>query len=203
MDRKNLIEYVDKFERICLHLNINIGDIIGLIKVIDKDEVGRYRLTKELGLGEATIRTLLRHLRNFDILTKGEKGHKLTERGEEIFNYISSKVVEEGKIITPFRLGDYEYFIHIRGSVQDIGSGVKQRDTALLAGAHGALTLQFVNNSLIFPDSKEKLSKRNPKFDRILMGRLNLIEGDIVTIVGARDHIRARRSAYAILLSLI
>jgi|Deesub1362B_J571_1020462.scaffolds.fasta_scaffold00004_374 predicted transcriptional regulator len=203
MDRKVFIKYLDKFREICLHLNINLGDIVALIKIIDKDEVGRYRLTKEVGLGEATTRTILRHLRNSNVLSRGERGHRLTKEGYMIFEYLISKIVEEGDITTPFRLGEYEYFIHIRGGVHDVGSGVEYRDTALLAGARAAVILQFVDNRLIFPDSKEELSKRNPEFNKILINKLSFIEGDILTIVGAENYVKARRGAYAILLSLI
>jgi len=188
----------------CQRANVNPGDIILVLKILRGGGAGRYRLKSELSLGEATVRTMLKHLRELGYVRAEEKAHVLTEKGERLIDTIMSFVKFEGEIRTPYRLGESEYYICASGLGGKVGSGVEQRDRALLSGGRGALTLIYRSGEgLVFPDSGVRLKDVCPELADDLSRRGSLVSGDVVLIVGADTPERAKSVAYSVLATLL
>ncbi|MFW9773994.1 MAG: DUF4443 domain-containing protein, partial [Candidatus Thorarchaeota archaeon] len=128
----------------------------------NKEGIGRYRLQKELLIGEGTAKSLIKKLNEtikFITVTEGRKrkGHVLTELG---LNYLV-KIKERIPIILE---GDstvlqdliinaeiiFTYFCLIRNANHKISDGVAQRDAAIKVNGSGATCLVFDGNNLIF-----------------------------------------------------
>ncbi len=136
----------------------------------NRDGIGRYRLQKELLIGEGTAKSLIKKLNKkikFINVTdeRKRKGHFLTEGGIEYLNKIKKviPIIKEGKssilkdiIIETERL--YTYFCLIKNAVHKISNGVSQRDAAIKISGSGATCLVFNGEDLIFP-SKSHLER--------------------------------------------
>jgi len=66
--------------------------IIEFLKAASQGSIGRPSLQRTLGLGEASIKTLILRLRDADLITHKGKGHETTERGRNVINYISNLI---------------------------------------------------------------------------------------------------------------
>lgn len=143
----------------------------------NKEGIGRYRLQKELLIGEGTAKSLIKKLNEtikFITVTEGRKrkGHVLTELG---LNYLV-KIKERIPIILE---GDstvlqdliinaeiiFTYFCLIRNANHKISDGVAQRDAAIKVNGSGATCLVFDGNNLIFPS---KMHHENVDYEKPL-----------------------------------
>lgn len=129
----------------------------------NRDGIGRYRLQKELLIGEGTAKSLIKKLnKNIKFINvtdeRKRKGHFLTEAGLEYLNKIKNviPIIKEGKssilkdiIIEIERL--YTYFCLIKNAVHKISNGISQRDAAIKISGSGATCLVFNGKDLIFP----------------------------------------------------
>lgn len=136
----------------------------------NRDGIGRYRLQKELLIGEGTAKSLIKKLnKNIKFINvtdeRKRKGHFLTEGGLEYLNKIKKviPIIKEGNssilkviIIETERL--YTYFCLIKNAVHKISNGVSQRDAAIKISGSGATCLVFNGEYLIFP-SKSHLER--------------------------------------------
>ena len=150
--------------------------------------VGRIRLSKELGLGEGTTRTLLKHLKNEGITRSSRSGISFSDGGKRLFSDLRSKLSEGVEVpSSPLTVGPFNIAILVRDSAQAIRSGMEQRDTAIKSGASGATTLVFSGNKLSLPTGEEDLSARMPSLHNKLVTKLNPNENDVI-IVGSGEN---------------
>jgi len=133
----------------------------------NREGIGRYRLQKELVIGEGTAKSLIKKLnKNIKFINvtddRKRKGHFLTEEGLEYLNKIKKiiPIIKEGKstilkdiIIETERL--YPYFCLIKNAVHKISNGVSQRDAAIKIAGSGATCLVFNGKDLIFPSKSQ------------------------------------------------
>ncbi len=129
----------------------------------NREGIGRYRLQKELLIGEGTAKSLIKKLNKkikFINVTdeRKRKGHFLTEVGLEYLNRIKKiiPIIKEGKssilkdVIIETEI-IYSYFCLIKNSAHKISNGVSQRDAAIKISGSGATCLVFNGKDLIFP----------------------------------------------------
>ncbi|UCC57641.1 MAG: hypothetical protein JSW14_04465 [Candidatus Bathyarchaeum sp.] len=158
-------------------------EIIGNYRV-----VGRIRLSKEVGLGEGTTRTLLKHLKNEGITRSSRSGISLSEEGERLFSNLRDKL-SEGVEVPSSRLtvGSFNIAILVRDSAQAVKSGMEQRDAAIKSGASGATTLVFTGNRLSMPARADDISVSIPSLYNQLVTKLKPKENDVI-IVGSGEN---------------
>lgn len=187
----------------CKKINIGFGEIVLTLKFIGERGIGRYKLKSELDIGEATARTLLKHLRELGFIIRVDKTHILTKKGVKIFNIMKELIKDEDIIETPYKLGKREYFIHLRNMGGKVKRGVEQRDMALLSGGKGAITLIYKDKGLVFPDSGVLLRDVCPELDDLFVKREKLVDNDVIIIVGANTRQKSRIVAYSIITTFI
>jgi len=143
--------------------NFTKADVLrGLLSV--KKEISRADLTKELNLGEGTIRSILGILKGKGLITSTRQGHLVTKDGKALLKRInenieiknfSSKIFGKNKK-TALLLKKYDKNIKI---------DYKLRDIAVKNKAEGALIFLF-DGKLIIPDYDEKnFNELNKLFD--------------------------------------
>ena len=158
-------------------------EIIGNYRV-----VGRIRLSKELGLGEGTTRTLLKHLKNEGIIQSSRSGIFLSEEGKRLFSNLQSKLSEGVEVPkSPLTVGEFNIAVLVKDSAKAVKSGMEQRDIAIKSGASGATTLVFSSNKLFLPTGEENLSESMPLLHNKLVSELNPKENDVI-IVGSGEN---------------
>jgi len=150
--------------------------------------IGRIRLSKELGLGEGTTRTLLKHLKKEEITQSSRRGILFTEKGKRLFSEVRSKISECFAVpSSPLTIGSINMAVLVRDSANAVSSGMEQRDVAIKSGALGATTLVFLNNKLSLPTGEENLSESVPKLHNELVTLFNPKENDVI-IVGSGEN---------------
>jgi predicted transcriptional regulator len=169
--------------------SFNEAHVVKAMEVIGKYKtVGRIRLSKELGLGEGTTRTLLKHLKSEGMTRSSRSGISFSEEGKKLFSNLRSKLSEGIEVpSSPLTVGAFNIAILVRDSAQSVGSGMEQRDIAIKSGASGATTLVFSDNKLSMPKCVDDVSESTPKLHEELVTKLNPNQNDVI-IVGSGEN---------------
>ena len=169
--------------------SFNEAHVVKALEIIGKcGIVGRIRLSKELGLGEGTTRTLLKHLKNEGITRSSRSGISFSEEGKKLFSDLRSKLSEGVEVpSSPLTVGPFNIAILVRDSAQAVGSGMEQRDIAIKSGASGATTLVFSGNKLSMPTGEQNVSECLPMLHDELVTKINPKENDVI-IVGSGEN---------------
>jgi predicted transcriptional regulator len=167
----------------------NEAHVVKALELIDKYQtVGRIKLSKEMGLGEGTTRTLLKHLKNEGVTQSSRSGISFSEEGKKLFSDLRSKLREGIDVpSSPLTVGAFNIAVLVRNAAQAIGSGMEQRDAAIKSGALGATTLIFSKNKLELPQEEENLCESMPELHNKLVTQLNPKENDVI-IVGSGEN---------------
>jgi len=171
-------------------LSFGVVHIFKTLQLIDKGgHVGRALLCKELGLGEGSIKTLIKHLKMNNLVKTNNRGTTMTPRGQAIFSELTESMPAE----TPLpkcsvALGKFNHAVLIKRLSYAIKSGIEQRDAAIKIGGTGATTLLFVDNKFIMPTAgrTQDSFRRDPATRSLLLNSLGPEHGDII-IVGSSD----------------
>jgi len=181
--------------------------VVKALEIIGGGEVvGRIKLSKELGLGEGTARTLVKHLKKEGIIKVSKYGIMLSEKGKKMFSDLKSTISEGMEVPpNPLTVGSFNIAVLVRGMAHKIKRGLEQRDTAIKAGSLGATTLIFSRKRLTMPSSKEDIFKGIPSIHDMLVSKLGPKENDVI-IIGSGENkpsaeIGARMAALELLKS--
>jgi predicted transcriptional regulator len=169
--------------------SFNEAHVVKALEIIGKcGIVGRIRLSKELGLGEGTTRTLLKHLKNEGITQSSRSGISFSEEGKKLFSDLRSKLSEGVEVpSSPLTVGPFNIAVLVRNSAQAVRSGMEQRDIAIKSGASGATTLVFSGDKLSMPACEENVSGNMPMLHDELVTKLNPNQNDVI-IVGSGEN---------------
>ena len=169
--------------------SFNEAHVIMALELIGRQRsIGRIRLSKELGLGEGTTRTLLRHLIKEGIIQSSRSGILFSEKGKQLYSELQSKLSECLDVPkSPLTLGSCNVAVLVRDSAKVVVSGMEQRDLAIKSGASGATTLVFSDNKLSLPTGEENLSESMPELHNKLVTHFNPKENDVI-IVGCGEN---------------
>ena len=168
--------------------SFNEAHVVKALELIgDCERIGRIRLSRELGLGEGTTRTLLKHLKNEGITSSSRSGILLSENGKKLFSELRSKLSASKEVpSSPLTFGSCNIAVLVRNSAKAVGSGMEQRDVAIKSGASGATTLIFSSNKLTLPMGEENIAESMPELHDKLVTQFSPEENDVI-IVGCGE----------------
>ena len=157
--------------------------------------ISRQELSKEMGLGEGTIRTMLEILKHKKLLDSNKKGHFLSKNGEKILGQINSFVKSIKSIKSKSLYPDLEKIgVQLKGNFR-LKETYKLRDMAVKHGAEGALILKF--------DSKLYAPESNYEQDYKWLEKLfDFSRDDVLAISFSREKRKAENGALAIATEL-
>jgi predicted transcriptional regulator len=175
-----------------------------LMKVDAMGPVGRLTLSKEMGLGEGTTRTLTKHLERDGLIHTTKNGIALTKRGKKLALDLKSRIGQEIELPqNPLTLGPFNIAFIMKDAAKGIGSGLEQRDAAIKVGALGATTLFLRNGKLIMPKIDEDLSVRDKATHELLISKLRPKQDDVIIIGSANSKLNAEFGAIAAVLETL
>lgn len=178
--------------------------VIHVLKALEligsKVGVGRQQLARELGIGEGSARTLIKRLREEDLIEVRRDGMALTTCGEGLLSYFTGLMRSMKVPPTPSTVSEKNHAVLVRGAAALIRLGVEQRDAALLAGARGATTLIYDGERFHMPGVERGVE---PELSRLLLEGLRPEAGDVVIIGTAEEERAAEMGAKAAALELI
>lgn len=158
-------------------------------------KTSRQELSRGLGLGEGTIRTILQSLKSRNLLDSTKKGHFLSKKGAELLEQIKlcismPKALDASILYPEFK----KIGIVVKGQ-ESLREIYKLRDIAVKNGSEGALILKF-ENRLYAPESgfEQDYSELEKYF--------KFGSGDILVISFAKEIRRAETGAVAVAVEL-
>ena len=156
-----------------------------------KGPIGRKSLTGELDLGEGSVRTILKRLKDSGLIVSTPGGHELTEKGEgEMKESPELLELDAGELT----VGETDVAAVVRSAASKIRFGVEERDEAIKAGAKGATVLVFKNGELVFPDETVDVETR---VESELEDFFHLENGDVVIIGTGQNRKQAEKGVLA------
>ena len=171
-------------------LSFGVVHIFKTLQLIDRDDhVSRDQLCRELGLGEGSIKTLIKHLKMSNLIKTSNRGTTMTERGQAIFSELIASMPAERQLPRcSVALGKFNHAVLIKELSYAVKSGIEQRDAAIKVGGIGATTLLFVDNRFVMPAAGrlQDSLKKDPDTRTLLIEGLKPEQGDVV-IVGSAD----------------
>jgi len=191
----------------------------------NREGIGRYRLQKELLIGEGTAKSLIKKLNkdiSFIMVTTEtkRKGHILTQEGIDYLQRIKKiiPIIKECEtsllkeiIIEAERI--FTYFGLVKNAINKITDGVSQRDAAIKVDGFGATCLVYNGEKLVFPSKKPLINIEadmivNDSLYRFFKSGLSLesvkLEKNDVIAIGSGDSPqKARLATLSAALTLI
>ena len=166
----------------------------------DGTRKGRKQLADKVGVGEGSMRTIVECIRDKGYIDVKQTGIKITKKGSEFFNTIPLQIYTLGE--SDLVHGKSGVAVQVKGVASKIGSGMEQRDRAMIAGADGATTVLVKKGKLqipgdidlesIYPDTASTLNKL---FD---------LEDEDIVIIGTSAQLEcAEEGAVAAALDLL
>ncbi len=176
--------------------------LMALLVIRDRGPLGRKQLSRDVEIGEGSVRSILKRLTRANYIKTERKGNVITEEGSRFLEELGLEVISvRGGDIS---LGDCDVAVLVPGTGERITDGFSQRDAAVRAGARGATTLVFRDGNLIFPmdgrhlDDDGILSKFSDAYER-----WPLEENDVIIIGTADDEKNAIKGALAAALVIL
>jgi predicted transcriptional regulator len=176
-----------------------------ILLIGDEGPKGRIELSKQLGLGEGAVRTMIKRLARSKIITSGPQGCRLTKRGTLLYKRLRGKL-SGVLMVAPnqFSLDKASAAVLVRVAGRSVTRGVEQRDAAIRAGATGACTLVYRSNAYRMPlENEEWKLDRQDSLGQILSGLFQPRENDVIIIASAPKTETAKYGAMAAALTLM
>ncbi|MFX1479577.1 MAG: DUF4443 domain-containing protein [Promethearchaeota archaeon] len=167
--------------------------------------IGRYRLKKELLIGEGTAKSLINKLNAVKYISvldqTRRKGHILTSTGLEYLKKIMNVIpfMEKGdSTILKDIIIDTEntstYFCLVKKGIKKIRDGVSQRDAAIKINGSGATCIVYDGKNLVFPTKSDSESRNtdtvvndtlNDYFKAVFLKKNIKLEDTDVIVIGS------------------
>jgi len=175
-----------------------------LLAIGESKTIGRGRLGLATGLGQGEVRTLIKRLRDNDLILIESGGCRLSKSGEREYLKIRAMLLWSSAIeAAPLKLGDVCWAVVARGAAKKVRFGIEQRDASIKAGADGAFTAVFRSGRFTVPGEGTDCEKRGPSEPWITIRRAPVADADVAMVAGASKEEEAENGALAAFLSLI
>ena len=202
---KKLLESLLKEKAPGPYPSFSIFHLIKAFELIAKtSQIGRYKLSDELKIGQGATRTLIERLKDADLVSTSRKGCSLTTKGEKVWSEFQLTFPQKINLDkNELTLADCSVALQVSGGGNRLRVGLEQRDAAIITGARSAITIVFKKQKLIIPAISEDVARDFPSVFRQITELLRLKENDAVVIGSADNWSQAEYGALAAAWSLI
>jgi len=174
-----------------------------LIAIGRAGSVGRGRLGTLTGLGQGEVRTLIKRMKDNDLIVIEANGCALSRKGDREYGKISSLLpwsspVDAGAL----ELGDRCWAVIVSGGAKKVRYGIEQRDAAIKAGADGAFTAIFRADRFTVPGEGTDCEKDGPSDPWITIRKAGPRDGDAAVVTGSPSETDSEDGALAAVLTL-
>jgi hypothetical protein len=179
--------------------------LLAFMTIGSAGSIGRQALAKSSGLGEGSMRTVLKKFRQTKIVEADTTGCHLTASGTRLYQSITTKLtpVLTLQASAPV-VGESQVAILVRSAAESVGTGIDQRDSAVRVGAAGATTYVIRSGKFAVPGGSPDCEKDFPgKTWSELRAGLKPKDGDVVILCGAGDERAARLGVLSAALTLL
>jgi hypothetical protein len=179
--------------------------VLAFLVIGDSNAIGRQALARKAGLGDGSVRTVLKKLRDAGYVKVMPSGCLLTKRGRQIHGKMRDRLSRAVLVErSPLTVGSKQAAIRVKGSASLIQSGIEQRDSAIKVGAFGATTYAISGSRFTVPGGSSDCEKDfpSPVWEKLRL-ELSPRDGDAVVIGGSDDYMKSQLGAIAAALTLL
>ena len=184
--------------------SFTIFHIFYALELLSQTPLGRNKLAEKLNVGDGAVRTIISRLVDSGLVETSKEGCNLTKKGLEIwgqFKGIFPKRVEIPK--SELTGSEFNFAFLVKDSGQKVGSGIDQRDAAIIAGARKALVIVVRDGHFSIESVSDCIEQQYPEAANLLFKELKPQNNDVIIIAGADSLLKAKRGAFAASWSLI
>jgi predicted transcriptional regulator len=174
------------------------------LELLAQKPLGRNKLAEKLNVGDGAVRTIISRLREAELIETSKEGCNLTKKGLEIwqqFEEIFPKRMEIPR--SELAASEFNFAFLVKNSGQKVGSGIDQRDAAIIAGARKALVIVSKKGHLYIESVSDCIEQTYPKAASLILKELMPQDNDVIIIAGSDSTLKAKRGAFAASWSLI
>jgi len=182
----------------------SVFHVLRAIELLAEKPIGRSRLAEELKVGEGTMRTIISRLKDAGLIKTSKLGCILTGKGLKLwdeYKTVFRKKVEIGE--NELTLANYNFAILVKNYGNEVESGIKQRDAAVMIGANGATTIILKEGHLIIPSVSDDVAEDFPKAADQIVRLFQPEENDVIVIVSGDSSEKAEYGALAASWTLV
>jgi predicted transcriptional regulator len=174
------------------------------LELLSKEPLGRNKLAEKLNVGDGAVRTIISRLKDAGLIETSKTGCGLTEKGKAVWHQFE-EVFPKQIDLSPSELNpsDCNHAFLIRNCGEKVGTGINQRDAAIIAGARKALVMVYRKGHLCIESISDSLEKQFPNAAAQIMEQMKPQENDAIVVATAETPLKAKRGAFAASWSLI
>jgi len=164
--------------------------IVKVLLVLDTEKtMGRINLSKTLGIGEGSVRTIIKKLVERSMVSVDSVGGcHLTDLGKSLISELKRTVVSTTEVgLDEMGITLPSYALHLRGVPLAGLSLTKLRDIAVKSGAEGMVIFSVKDGRISLPMMADDVSKEYPKIANSLKSSFMLEDGDFILIGFSED----------------
>lgn len=164
--------------------------VIKVLLVLSTEKtMGRINLSKMLGIGEGSIRTIIKRLVERSLVSVDSVGGcHLTDLGKSMISELKRKIIATTEVsLDEMGITLYSYALHLRDVPLAGLSLTKLRDIAIKSGAEGMVIFSVKDGRISLPMIADDASKEYPKITNSLKSNFRLEDGDSILIGFSED----------------
>lgn len=179
--------------------------LFAFLNIANSSYIGRKPLAEKSGLGEGSMRSILRRLKKKGYVDVIRSGCFLTRSGQRLAASIGSTMSSVLSIPhSSLTMGACQAALALRGSSIKLRSGIEQRDSATRVGASGATTYLIASSRFTMSGGSSDCERDYPSPAwSVLKRELSLKDGDVVILCGGDTDVKARLGAIAAAVTLL
>ena len=164
----------------------------------ERKRVSRKTLAAVTGVGEGSIKGMLKVLKDWKWIEVSHGGVVLTEFGRK--NYLDFGIRFVDLCNESYAVGTYQQGVIVSGAADKVTNGMAQRDDAVRNGAEGASVFILREGKLILPVIWN-MDEKDPEFARKVR-EAGMEDGDVLLLIGADSPETAKVVAAAVGLGM-
>ncbi|MFC1454530.1 DUF4443 domain-containing protein [Candidatus Undinarchaeota archaeon] len=174
--------------------------VIHSFLLLSEKPLGRFSLMEQLGLNEASVKTLLKKLVEAGFAESSTKGAVLTKKGEDFVDGLLGHISKPAKLkIEKLVVDTHNTAIVVKNSSKKVGNCIHLRDAAIRAGATGLTVLLKDGERLALPNCDFPIDYAKEAIESVL----TLDDGDAILIGSAPTYLKSKQGAIAAALELL
>ncbi len=173
--------------------------LIKALLLLESNSMGRQLMSKMLGLGEGSARTLVKKLAERALVSIDPVGGcNLTEEGRLIVSELRQTILSSKEFtLEEFGIKLPSFAIQVRGPSAFTIPITKLRDVAVKNGAEGMLVFTVKDSKISLPMIVDDISKDYPRLVEMIKNSFSLRDGDFIFIGFAEDKNAAEHGTLA------
>ena len=175
-----------------------------LLILVAEETMGRITLARRLGIGEGSVRTIIKRLLEMSLISVDAVGGcNLTETGLSVVSELQEMIVSTSEVdLGEMGIAAPAFASHLRG-LAIAPSLTRLRDVAVRNGAEGMMVFEFTDGKIRLPLMSEDISKDYPVIDAFIKSRFSLRNQDLILVGFAQGSLAAEVGTLSVSLNLI